>query len=320
MLRLDRLLTLYAFDPLGKLNPTKNPAIPILMYHSVSNEPETGHPYFWANTSSKRFTEHMHFLKENDYKVISLTDAVKLLEDDSYMTNKLDKGDITKPYSSSSHVCKTPVFGDPHSTPCRYVVLTFDDGYYDFLKHAWTILENLGFRATIFVSTAFIGKSRKYFNGRQCLTWSEIRELHSHGVSFGSHTVSHSKLYGLKWKEVRRELLDSRLRLEDELQMPVPCFAYPYAFPQEDRSFVLHFRQELVDQGYRTAVTTTIGLAQRGSDPLCLKRLPMNEGDDRQLFKAKLVGAYNWLSWPQRMHKRLKSISARKDMGWMKIG
>jgi hypothetical protein len=51
-MRLDRLLTLYFFGPLARLrgslsslNPTNpsNPIrIPILMYHSISDEPETG--------------------------------------------------------------------------------------------------------------------------------------------------------------------------------------------------------------------------------------------------------------------------------------
>jgi len=290
MPRLDRLFTLYGFNALRKFVSAKNPSIPILMYHSVSDEPESGHPYFWINTSRKRFAEQMQFLKENDYTVISLTEAVDILE-----TAK-----------------------DEEDSSPRYVVLTFDDGYYDFLKHAWPILEGHGFTATMFVSTDFIGDSRIRFNGRESLTWSEVRKLRGQGVSFGSHTMSHPKLYGLPWKDVRRELLDSRLRLEDELQTSASCFAYPYAFPQEDRSFVVRFRQELIDQGYRTAVTTAIGLAQRGSDPLCLKRLPVNEGDDEQFLRAKLAGAYDWLYGAQYLSRRIKSkmsaIVTRKEL------
>ena len=42
--RLDRLLTLYFFGPLGNLfAPRKGIRIPILMYHSISDEKETGH-------------------------------------------------------------------------------------------------------------------------------------------------------------------------------------------------------------------------------------------------------------------------------------
>ena len=277
MARLDRFLTLYGFSALRKIASAKNPSIPILMYHSISDEPESGHPYFWINTSRIRFARQMQLLKENDYTVISLAKAADILESAQDQDN---------------------------SSP-RYVVLTFDDGYHDFLKHAWPILAGHGFIATMFVSTDFIGDRRMQFNGRDSLTWSEVRELREQGVSFGSHTMSHPKLYGLPWKEVRRELLNSRLRLEDELQTPAPCFSYPFAFPQEDRIFVARFRQELIDQGYRTAVTTTIGLAQRGSDSLCLKRLPVNEGDDERLLRAKLAGAYDWLYGAQYLSRRI---------------
>jgi peptidoglycan/xylan/chitin deacetylase (PgdA/CDA1 family) len=286
MPRLDRLITLYGFRALRKLVFAKNQSIPILMYHSISDELETGHPYFWINTSRKRFAAQMQFLKENDYTVISLTKAVDILETAQDQENYFP----------------------------RYAVLTFDDGYHDFLRHAWPVLAVHGFTATMFVSTDFIGDSRMQFNGRESLTWSEVRELHGQGVSFGSHTLSHPKLYGLPWKDVRRELLESRLRLEDELQTTAPSFAYPYAFPQEDRSFVARFRQELIDQGYCTAVTTTIGLAQRGSDPLCLKRLPVNEGDDERLLRAKLAGDYDWLYGAQYLSRRIKSKMKNKEL------
>lgn len=278
MPRLDRLLTLYAFTALRKFVSAKNPTIPILMYHSISDEPESGHPYFWINTSRQRFAEQMQILKESDCRVISLTEAVGILE----------------------------TAQDQENSSPRYIVLTFDDGYYDFLKHAWPVLSRHGFSATMFVPTAFIGDNRKRLNGRECLTWSEVRELRGQGVSFGSHTVSHARLYGLSWERVRQELLDSRLRLEDELQTAAPCFSYPYAFPQEDRSYVSRFRQELIEQGYCSAVTTAIGVAQRGSDQLSLKRLPINEGDDERLLRAKLSGAYSWLYWPQHVKKVLR--------------
>jgi hypothetical protein len=82
-LRLDRLLTLYFFAPPARLFPPKKGIrIPILMYHSISDEPEHGHPYFWINTSPARFAEHMKFLQDNGYKVISLSEAVELITAD----------------------------------------------------------------------------------------------------------------------------------------------------------------------------------------------------------------------------------------------
>ena len=79
--RLDRSLTLYVFGPLSRFRRPRGLRIPILMYHSISDEPETGHPYYWINTSPARFTEHMKFLHDNNYEVISLSKAIELIRE-----------------------------------------------------------------------------------------------------------------------------------------------------------------------------------------------------------------------------------------------
>lgn len=58
--------------------------------------------------------------------------------------------------------------------------------------------------------------------------------------------------------------------------------------------------------GYETCVTTQIGRYRPGADPLQIKRLPVNSGDDDKLFQAKLEGGYDWLAWPQAASKMLK--------------
>ena len=282
MFRLDRFFTLYFFYPLVKRYRSEAEfRIPILMYHSISNDPEDGVlPYYRVNTSPIRFAQQMKFLSDNKYHVIPLTEAISLLNQ--------------------------PIYHLPDQPP-KYVVLTFDDGFHDFLKHAWPVLKQFEQTATVFLPTAFIGTTRKSFKRRECLTWLEVRELHRQGVLFGSHTASHPKLYGMKWKEIQRELLESRLAIEDALQAPTTCFAYPYAFPQEDRQFVQRFAKELVDQGYRSAVATVIGRAGPKSDPLRLERLPVNDSDDESLFKAKVAGAYDWIAHPQAFARSVKS-------------
>jgi hypothetical protein len=112
----------------------------------------------------------------------------------------------------------------------------------------------------------------------------------------------------LAWKDIHRELKSSRKKIQDELNSPVNSFAYPYAFPQEDPSFVEDFRKQLVDTGYRVAVTTVVGSATKQSDPLCLSRLPFNECDDKKLFESKLAGDYDWMARLQSTFRRLKSL------------
>jgi peptidoglycan/xylan/chitin deacetylase (PgdA/CDA1 family) len=252
--------------------------LPILMYHSISDDPEPGiSPYFRVATSPTRFRQQMLWLRDRHYSVIDLTTALKRLQ-------------------------------EPSRPEDRSVVITFDDGFRDFMSDAWPVLTEFGFTATVFLPTAFIGETRKSFKGRECLTWQDVRSLHRAGISFGTHTATHPVLYHLPWNDIRRELRESRIQLEDELSAPVSAFAYPYAFPQEDGEYVRRFTAELRDQGYAAAVTTAIGRPRCGSDPLVLTRLPINQMDDARLFAGKLHGAYDWMGALQSLFRRAKAM------------
>src|SRR5271157_2632994 len=98
ILRFDRLITLYFSQYLKQLYARENEEIPILMYHSISNEDEQRiHPYYKTNTTPAIFEKHMSFLCKNNYKVINLNDALKHLHSNSKLKEK-------------------------------YVIITFDDG------------------------------------------------------------------------------------------------------------------------------------------------------------------------------------------------
>ncbi len=74
------------------------------------------------------------------------------------------------------------------------MVITFDDGFADFYTNAFPLLNRYGFSATVYLPTAYIGKSAREFKGVECLTWDQVRALDRAGVEFGSHTVSHPQL------------------------------------------------------------------------------------------------------------------------------
>ena len=112
------------------------------------------------------------------------------------------------------------------------------------------------------------------------------------------------------WPQIRAELEVSRTVMEQELGERMLTFAYPYAFPSADRSFVAAFTGLLKDTGYECNVTTRIGRVRNGDDPFTLKRLPANSADDAALFRAKLRGAYDWMNRPQDTLKKLKSAGS----------
>jgi peptidoglycan/xylan/chitin deacetylase (PgdA/CDA1 family) len=273
-MRLDRFLTLWLFRPLHRLGlGTEGFRLPILMYHSISDGPEADlSPYYMVCTSPRRFAEHMQWLAETGWQGVTLGQGLDVMAG------------------------KRPMSARP-------VAITFDDGFRDFYTAAYPILQRHGFSATIYLPTALIGDDRRAFKSRECLTWSEVAELHQAGIEVGSHTVNHPTLVELSWPEIESEISNSKSEIERRLGYTVTSFAYPYAFPQAEKRFAKHFRELLVKAGYQCGVTTAIGRARVNDDSLQLPRLPINSADDRLLLEAKLGGAYDWLAIPQAIAK-----------------
>lgn len=266
------------------------------------------HPYYRVCTSPKQFSAQMQWLAANGYRGVTLSEGLATLTS----TRKTE------------HARRSQTL-DPR--PSKLVVLTFDDGYRDFYTAAAPILRKHRFTATMFLPTGFIGDDRRKFcpstghsikdqkskikNGRECLTWAEVAELHTQGIEFGSHTVNHPKLIEMPRSEVELEIRNSKREIECRLRAPCTTFAYPYAFPDANPEFVRAFTALLKNAGVQFGVTTAIGRAshtEKEKSPLTLKRLPVNSSDDLALFNAKVNGAYDWLAWPQNVTKRAKWI------------
>jgi peptidoglycan/xylan/chitin deacetylase (PgdA/CDA1 family) len=271
--RIDRLITLYAVTPLRSFVSAALRCVPILMYHSISKEDESGiHSYYRTVTSPQIFSEHLRYLHANGFRTCSLDEAIDHLQQKCHDTTKR-------------------------------VVITFDDAYADFYRRAFPLIDQFGFSATVFLPTGYIGDRPMQFKYRDCLTWSEVRELQRHGVVFGSHTVSHPQLWELSAKAVEEEVVRSKRTIEDKTGCAVTSFAYPFAFPQTDAGFIRRLRESLLRARYRNGVCTIVGRANRNSDRLFMERLPMNSRDDRRLFAAKLAGAYDWMRTAQYLKK-----------------
>ena len=273
-IRLDRLLTLCLKSSVPRRTGSQS-RVPILMYHSVQpSDSSNARPYYRTVTSPQAFARQMACLQASGYSTLGLGELQKRIQDG----RDLD----------------------------RCVVITFDDGYGDFYVHAFPVLASCNFSATVFLPTAHIGSSRLFFNGNPCLTWSEIRELSEAGITFGSHTVTHPQLRYLSQHAIDRELSQSKQTIEQELGKAIDSFAYPFAFPETDARFRARLSASLEMAGYKNGVCTTIGRADAGRSCWFMKRLPVNSGDDPQLFEAKLSGAYDWVGVPQFWFKMAK--------------
>jgi peptidoglycan/xylan/chitin deacetylase (PgdA/CDA1 family) len=271
--RLDRLTTLYLGLPITKIvGPKNGTRVPILLYHSISeNLFGKSNPYSHINTSPAVFHEQMRWLKQAGYRSIDLGELVRGLEDGA---------DLEKA-----------------------VVITFDDGYQDFLTDALPILKQCGFAATVFLATGRIQETSMRFEGVDYLAWSDVRELHEEGIRFGSHTVTHPDLRCLGPEQIEYELGYSKEVIEQKLGTAVTSFSYPFAFPEEDRDFSRLLVDELENQGFENGVTSVLGRAGAHRSRFFLPRLPLNSWDDKSFFLAKLAGGYDWLHWPQWVTK-----------------
>jgi peptidoglycan/xylan/chitin deacetylase (PgdA/CDA1 family) len=285
-MRLDRELTTKVFHPLRRARFwDRGFRVPILKYHSISHDPQRDlAPAARTATDPFTFRQQMRFLMTAGCNPTDLSQVVGWLRDG------------VRP-------------------PDKTVIITFDDGLRDFYTHAFPVLQEHSFSATVFLPTGFIGTSRRSFNKIECLTWSEVREMRKAGIQFGSHTVSHPQLAELPRVEVMRELAVSKAEIERHLGESVVAFAYPHDFPQANSASAAEFRDLLIKAGYACCVTNELGRVKSGDDLYRLKRMPINALDAPALFLAKLEGGYDWLARARALLNKLKRRRNAKDKG-----
>jgi peptidoglycan/xylan/chitin deacetylase (PgdA/CDA1 family) len=121
--------------------------------------------------------------------------------------------------------------------PRRSVLLTFDDGYRSFLQYALPVLKELGFSATLFIYTDYVGA------GGNAFTWADLKKLQQEGFDVQAHSKSHGDMV----RAASESASEYNRRLEAELTQPRALFqkylgfapdilAYPYTDARMTRS------------------------------------------------------------------------------------
>lgn len=237
-----------AGETIGSLRKLFPPHSPVLMLHSIA-KPEKQNQKV-VHLSPERFRRFMGWLKRTGFRSI------------------------------------LPTEWQDCTASGRRVILTFDDGYDDFLSEAHPVLDSVGFSATVFIVVDRIGKTNEWdasrgFRSRRLLSLRQIRELHRQGVHFGSHTLTHPWLTNLSDQDLEREISGSKHKLEDLLGAEVPCFSYPWGIAD------IRVRGAVARAGYKVAVSTQEGL-NCWEDPLYLKRINICEVDTLPEFALKV--------------------------------
>jgi peptidoglycan/xylan/chitin deacetylase (PgdA/CDA1 family) len=246
---------------LGALRPDKRPAV--ITYHSFDS---TGSR---ISITPERFREHLSIIKSMGYTTVTASEMTAAL-----------KG------------------GGP--LPDKAVVLTFDDGLWNNYEVAFPILQEFGFRATIFLVTGYTGRTSTWerdpgIPALPLLTWDRIKEMDRAGMDILPHSVSHPHLTRLPDREIERELTRSRGEIEDRLGREAPVFCYPYG--DHDGRVIGHLER----LGFHAAFA--VRPATEG--PFSIARLGSAHLTTGLAYRAALTGSFRHF---YSLKKRLKRV------------
>ncbi len=171
--------------------------------------------------------------------------------------------------------------------PARSIVLTFDDGYADLIEEALPILIEHGFPATVFVTTGWLrdaGRSAAATAPGRMLSWAQLAELSAAGVEIAAHTHSHPQLDQVSPARLRAELGDCKQLLEDRLGRSVCSLAYPYGYSSK------RVRTVAREIGYLQAAAVANATAASTCDPFRLPRLTIRRSTSSATFASTVNG------------------------------
>lgn len=237
------------------------------MYHSISDPPLDR-----SAVTPGAFRVQMRYLAEHGFRALSLEDACRRLD---------SQADLR-----------------------RTVVLTFDDGYLDFVEQAAPVLCELGMTATLFVVTGATGGAAHWNRAdpaRRTLDAAQLEQVQKMGFTLGSHTVTHRDLTTLDEDELARELSESRKAIS-RFGKGFCAFAYPGG------RFTPREEQAVRAAGYDCAVIVG-GRWGNGSETVRwqLKREPVMQSDTPAWFARRVNGYYE----PAYVLARLRGVDTR---------
>lgn len=213
--------------------------IPILMYHQIGTPSPKGTPYRGLTVHPRDFKRQMVWLKRFGYTGLSMRDLMPYI-----------RGEKTG----------------------KVVGITFDDGYQNVLHNAVPVLNDLGFTSTNYIVSNHLAGTNFWDHAKgipssQLMSLNELQQWLAAGQEIGSHTLDHVDLPETEPLEAQRQIQQSKLDLENQLQTSVEAFCYPYGHKNSD------IENWVRQSGYTNATTTARGLALPSDDVFDLPRV-----------------------------------------------
>lgn len=190
----------------------------------------------------------------------------------------------------------------------RYAVVTFDDGFESVVVNALPVLRARNIPATLFVVTDGLGgfPSWQSFEAdlhreARIMSADQLQALPRELVSIGSHTLTHPVLTAVPHAAARREIAESKRKLEQLTGREIRLFSFPYgSFNQDAVAWCREAEYERV-----FTVEPALGFVQ-GTE-FVTGRVTVEPTDWAIEFHLKLRGAYRWISCAARFKRKLIS-------------
>ena len=232
---------------------------PVLCYHRVGGPLELG----VTRVASSIFARQMTTLARAGWKTLTL----------DQFAERLQPG-----YSA---------FRTPHSA----FLLTFDDGFASLAEHVYPLLADVGFTATTFLITDYVGRLNTWdvrytWHRLAHLDWDTIGRWQARGFDFASHTASHARLTWLSDGQAAAELAGSRETLRHRLG-PLAARAVAYPFGARDE----RIERLASAAGYELG----FGGVRGNGSPLGLARLPVYMWDVARIPLGVRKDGLGWL-------------------------
>src|SRR5881396_3672332 len=178
---------------------------PVLCYHRVGGPLELG----VTRVARSSFARQMNALARAGWRTLTLAEFSQR---------------VTHPASRIPH----PEF-----------LLSFDDGFASLAEHVYPILADVGFTATTFLITDYVGRLNTWdvrytWHRLAHLDWDTIGRWRARGFDFASHTASHQRLTRLSDAQAAAELERSRETLRRRMGLEAArAVAYPFGARDE---------------------------------------------------------------------------------------
>lgn len=250
--------------------PEQGVRMPILMYHSIVNQPSRWGTYV---ISADELEADLKYIQQQGYTTVTIADLICYVYD-----------------------------GMP--LPEKPIMLTFDDGYYNNYLYAVPLLQKYHMRAVLSIvghytdQYSLVKESDPAYSH---MTWEQVKEVADSGVmeiqnhSYNLHTIGSSrtasmKVSGESIEHYRTVLISDAIRLQamiDRVTGRLPeGFTYPFGLISNDSTPILR------QLGFRATLSCYSGINTITREPDCLflmKRLLRPHGRSASAILAQAL-------------------------------